>query len=154
MVQTKPADHQKKLNKLLLEACEDNNDEIIRQLINDGADINAKGPFELTPLHQVIINHKKEALHLVQILINAGSDIDATDISNRTPLFYAASKNMLDVVSFLIEHGADIHIKDNDGFDACSFFRRIHNHPIASYIEKTKLNMAISAANPMLELKF
>ena len=33
----------------------------------------------------------------------------------KNPLMYAAEKGYLDIAEFLVTHGADVNIKDNDG---------------------------------------
>ena len=55
-------------------------------------------------------------LDLVNILINAGADLDHCDrLKGYTALHYAAMHNFPKILSFLLSRGADLHLQDNDG---------------------------------------
>ena len=51
-------------------------------------------------------------------LLELGCDINAQDGSGRTALHYAADLENVDIIKFLIGHGADKEIKDNSGSSA------------------------------------
>ena len=85
----------------------------------------------LVGLKDVEVNHKKNngvtALHcavqkghvdVVQVLIDAGADIDAKNEVGRSPLMFASIKGHLDVVKVLVEAGAGVRATNNDG-DTC-----------------------------------
>lgn len=50
---------------------------------------------------------------MVEDLINAEADINATDDAGKTALHWAASVNNVEAVQILINHGANIDIQDN-----------------------------------------
>jgi len=47
-----------------------------------------------------------------KLLLDAGSEVNAVDKNDITPLFMAISNNRIPMARFLIERGADIHAKD------------------------------------------
>jgi len=88
-----------------------------------------------------IINNKKiDIFELAKIgvpnelqeALDLGLDINIQDKFGATPLLRAIEKNRFDNVKFLIEHGADIQIKENLGFDAL-------NRAISSPYDNTEL---------------
>ena len=48
---------------------------------------------------------------VIEILLKAGSDVNAQDDYNNTALIYAAEKNTFEVVNLLLRAGADVNIK-------------------------------------------
>jgi len=58
---------------------------------------------------------------VVRLLLNRDKDLlDMQDMDGQTALHYAASCGHQELVAVLIEFGADIEIKDNDGFTPCN----------------------------------
>ena len=56
-----------------------------------------------------------EALATADALLKAGAGIDARDNNGRTALHYAAGAGYTDVAKVLVDHGADLNVKDVDG---------------------------------------
>ena len=50
---------------------------------------------------------------MVEDLINAEADINASDDSGKTALHWAAAVNNVEAVQILLKHGANIDIQDN-----------------------------------------
>ncbi|KAF3310264.1 hypothetical protein TWF173_009951 [Orbilia oligospora] len=85
---------------------------VVKLLLENGANIEAKGYSNHTPLHLAVI-HKHEAI--VGLLVKSGADIEARDIFDHTPLALAAIHGNKSIASLLIEKGADIEAKGDDG---------------------------------------
>lgn len=67
----------------LFRAIENGDVEQIARLVERGADVNAKGSGDFTPLHLAAQLGKTE---VVDVLVQAGADVNATDITGRTPM--------------------------------------------------------------------
>ncbi|KAJ7759531.1 ankyrin repeat-containing domain protein [Mycena metata] len=86
--------------------------DVVKFLIEHGADVNAENEDGCTSLYLASRNGR---LEVVKFLIEHGANINASDNDGYTSLSIASANGHLDVVKFLIEHGADINAKDQDG---------------------------------------
>ena len=102
------------------------NVEIVKLLIQHGAQIEAKSGYEETPLH------KAQDIEVFKFLIGSGAQIDAKDRSGNTPLHLAVIGNLarcnFEVVKFLIENGAQIDGKNNRGKTPLHLAASFHRH--------------------------
>ena len=113
-------------DRALFKAATEGNIKGIKQLIADGADVNAKNRDGTTPLQTAAIRGHKEFL---QLLIANGADVNAKNEDGMTPLHCAAigtSLNYLsrggrygvdhkEIAELLISAGADVNAQDEDG---------------------------------------
>ena len=113
-------------DRALFKAATEGNIKGIKQLIADGADVNAKNRDGTTPLQTAAIRGHKEFL---QLLIANGADVNAKNEDRMTPLHCAAigtSLNYLsrggrygvdhkEIAELLISAGADVNAQDEDG---------------------------------------
>lgn len=112
----------------LLSLCEDKqrwsrelNAEAVRKLVSEGADVNARGRYGMTPLHLAVRAPSTKAEPLpdvdaVRALIEAGGDVNARDDHAQTPLLRAApaeddathERRALDIFQVLRAAGAKV----------------------------------------------
>ena len=101
-----------KLNGELFQAVLDGDDDEIRQLINQGANINARGSeygFKNgTPLHEAA---SCGYVNTIELLLDSGSSIHARDSNGYTVLHAAAIGGHPNCISLLARRGVDIHAK-------------------------------------------
>ncbi|KAF7732584.1 hypothetical protein EC973_003331 [Apophysomyces ossiformis] len=71
-------------------------------LLRGGADVNGRTRFA-TVLHHAVTWNRFEA---VQALVERGCDINALNVMEETPLLVAVQQRKIDLVKFLLEHGA------------------------------------------------
>jgi ankyrin repeat protein/mRNA-degrading endonuclease RelE of RelBE toxin-antitoxin system len=102
-------------------ACERNYINSIEILLEKGAHINATNNLGMTPLHIACQNgHFKTVTCLLNRKTNKAS-IDAQDIQGTTPLDYAAIYSYTPIVEYLLNSGANVNLKRNDGLTALIF---------------------------------
>ena len=83
--------------------------ELVRWLVEQGANINAEDTYGRTPLYaQATIGS-----NIVELLLDLGANIQLSDHDGNTPLHIAAGYFRVDTVQFLIERGANIHAVNN-----------------------------------------
>ena len=90
------------------------NPEIIKTLVELGADINTKDGIGNTPLHEAIVSNKNP--EIIKTLVELGADISTEDGFGDTPLHKAAASiEGPEVIKTLVELGADINAKGKIG---------------------------------------
>lgn len=100
------------LNPPLLLAVASENEDIVRILLENGVDVDARNDGEETVL-SLAAHHS--SLSLFRELVAAGAPIDARDQSNQTPLFEAMYAKREDLVRLLLDARADAsQLDDND----------------------------------------
>jgi hypothetical protein len=85
---------------------------IVRFLIENGANVNAKSYDGKTPLHGAAENMNKD---IALLLLEKGADINAKERNGWTPLNQAIRNYHKDAAALLIEKGADVNVKDVNG---------------------------------------
>ena len=82
--------------------------DICRALLDAGADVKDRDKDEsgMTPLHHAAEWGPPICLKLVDLLLEAGADINDTDDQTWTPLDYARDRQRSDMVNHLTAHGA------------------------------------------------
>lgn len=88
--------------------------EVVKLLIERGADVNAKGGWwVVTPLHWAADNGHTE---MVWLLLEQGADVNArTEEHGYTPLHWAANNGHRATVELLIAAGADVYAQSDNG---------------------------------------
>ncbi len=102
---------------MLQNTAENCSPEVVEAMIKAGADVNAPRVTEdensgYTPLHAAAGMGR---LDNVEVLLNNGADVNATNDDGETPMHYAASEGRTDIVQALIAAGADKEAKNEDG---------------------------------------
>ena len=94
---------------LLHDAVNKQNEELVKCLIDNNADLNAKDIHGETPLF-LAVSYEYE--NIVQVLLENGADPNFSNNKLKTPIFYAKSEN---TIKILTDHRANIHHKDEHG---------------------------------------
>ena len=81
----------------------------VKELINQGADINSISGYKETVLHYAA---ESGNLELVQWLVNRGANLNALDNDEKSIMHSAAESGNLRLVQWLIKQGFDINAKD------------------------------------------
>jgi hypothetical protein len=109
-----PSADAKALNKALFKAARNSDLGGASALIQQGADINAKGDNKQTALYPALGDPA-----MMRILLDKGADVNVKDYMGYTPLMRACTSiinNRLTTVHLLLEHGADVNLEDDDGW--------------------------------------
>jgi ankyrin repeat protein len=102
---------QERLNQQFLDSVREGKIDKVKDLIEKGADINAKDNNGMTALMLASKNNRKEIVELVELLIKNGADVNAKDIYGRTALMIASVNGHKEIVELLIKNGADVNAK-------------------------------------------
>jgi len=89
---------------------------IMRLLLDKGADINVKGYLGQPPLHIAcearILKRGWGHIELVKLLLEKGAGINDNCMDGKTPLHYACEKKNKEIVNLLLENGAMFDFED------------------------------------------
>jgi ankyrin repeat protein len=103
------------INNALVEAAYKTNTNIIKILINAGADVNAKSPWNGESALYIAAK-SSESTEVVAILIAAGADVNVrVPSSGQTPLHAASSNGHEKIVKELLDAGVEIDAKTIEG---------------------------------------
>ena len=86
--------------------------EITELLLDKGADVNARGDEDKTP---VLKAARSGNISCLELLLNRGARVDDTGTNGWTSLMWAAVNNKVSHINLLLDRGADINMKDKRG---------------------------------------
>lgn len=104
---------------------------LAKSLIERGADVNKTG---WTPLHYAAT---KGHISIIKLLLTHYAYIDAESPNKTTPLMMAAMYGTFEAVKLLIEEGADVSLKNEQGLTAFDFAKRANREDSAALLEKS-----------------
>ena len=107
--------------------------DIIKFLINEGADISIKDNLGYTPLHYAAA---LDDTKIAEMLISHGAKINAQNYDGETPVRIATYWGITKMIEFLIEKGADINIKDNKGRTCLKLATEMNYHGISDLLRQ------------------
>lgn len=127
------------LKKQFLSAAEGGDIELIKSLIGQGVDINAKdNKNEWTALH---IASSFGHLNVVEYLVEQGALIDLVDYQEFTSLLHAALSGKILILEYLINQGANINSIDNMGRSALHLAALTGELDVVSYLVEKGLDV-------------
>lgn len=132
--------------------------ELVKAMLDSGADPNMTDRKGLTPLMYAA---RKDEPEVIKLLLARGADIDAKDKSGWSALMVAIKKDHPEMARMLLEHGANPHIVDPTGWNALNLAAVEGYHEVARALldygvdvnarnvdKKTALMMAAKSGNP------
>jgi ankyrin repeat protein len=111
----------KNANTALHAACQFEDVERVRILVDAGADINAKNANEYTPLHYAV--NMAASVDMVMTLSRLGANMEGGEDTPKTytPLMDAAMANNVQLITTLINEGAKVYLLSHSHFSSLFF---------------------------------
>lgn len=114
-------------------AAQDGKRDVVLRLIEKGADVDAPGFMNMTPLvAAVLMGHTDVA----GILIDKGADVNKKGIYGLTPLMAATANNNVEIVALLLKHGAAVQDPDTGGHPSLDMAVKQGYTKIAEMLQK------------------
>ncbi|HEY3698905.1 MAG TPA: SUMF1/EgtB/PvdO family nonheme iron enzyme [Spongiibacteraceae bacterium] len=126
-------------NLQLFYAVEQSSVKLVEAAITAGADINAIGDDELTPLMSASI--KKEP-DVVQVLLRHGADVNKSNRKGQAALMAAVAGGDIGIVKVLLANGAKVDAATKDGKHAIDIARSQNKEDIAVLLEEKSAHHA------------
>lgn len=98
----------------LHEACRNCLVDVVAVLLDNGLDIEAKGKWDMRPIHSSASSISGDARPVLKLLLERGAKIDAKGFEGQTALHECALYNRYDNAVLLLSRGADINALDDN----------------------------------------
>ena len=117
-----------------------NHEEMVKLLVQKGAQFNSKNRIGRTPFHQAVNDGK---ISMANILLQYGADINTKDFTGDTPLHFAVCWRKEEHVHFLLRSGASLKIRNNKGKTPLEYAlikdkKRLESTKLIVYSQHTK----------------
>jgi cytohesin len=110
----------------------------IRGLLDAGARGDLLNYRKESALHLACSAWKAPEPELLELLLEAGAELDGPNTGGTTPLIYAAQMGYEKACRFLVERGADVTLSDREGETASSMAERNGFSELAGYLRLTE----------------
>jgi ankyrin repeat protein len=102
--------------------------EIVKLLIDSGANVDAEGVGSQRKAHPLHVAARVEGLAVATLLLERGAKVDSRDQEGRTPLIIAASNGQTEVAELLLQKGADPLAEESAYHDTAIYIAAMHGH--------------------------
>lgn len=107
---------------------------LVKQLIAKGADVNRAG---WTPLHYAASAGLEHSVEIAAYLLDKSAYIDAPSPNGTTPLMLAAQYSSDAMVRLLLAEGADLSLRNQQGFGAVEFAEKSERDFMVKMLQST-----------------
>lgn len=111
---------------------------VVKQCLQEGADINARVENSKTPL---MFAAAKGNMDIVKVLVAKGADVNARDENGWTALMYIIGSSpvrleVMEVVKCLLTKGADVNARDKNGQTALMLAEHWHERDVIEFLKQ------------------
>ncbi len=111
--------------QVLFHAASRGNRDLVKLLLNNGANVNAKGTNGHTAL--MLASIKESNTEMVKFLLDSGANVNAANRGGKTALMYASKQGNKEIVQLLLDKGANANAKSTNG-DTALILAACHGH--------------------------
>lgn len=126
----------------------------LQSLLVRGFDPNARDVLDRTPLVFACLL-RPASVRIVQLLLEAGGDVNARDEHGVSSLLYASLAGDINLVRLLVSYGADVAAKDSQHYTALHYASRSGNVAVLKYLLDLGLEVDSQnafGATPLVEI--
>jgi ankyrin repeat protein len=117
----------------LMYAVIDEENEVVKLLLENGANVNIQDDNGYTALH---FASKENLLDVAKLLLEHGANTNTQDVHGNTPLFWAVfkSKGEGKMIKLLLRYGADKHLENKHGVSPLKLTNTITNYDVLKFL--------------------
>jgi ankyrin repeat protein len=115
----------------IITAIDNNRPEILKLLLDRGATVDNPDAI-MSPVNMAAMNGFPG---MVEMLYDHGADLNRKSHTGKTALMFAIRNMEDDIAVFLINHGADVDIVDNEGHNAYDYAKFRHNEKMMELVK-------------------
>lgn len=112
-------------------ACEGKSFDVVKYLVEHGADVNKENEYGETPLFKACYSGNE---NIVKYLVEQGAGVNKESEDEETPLFFACLQGHENIVKYLVEHGADVNKATDSGETPLHIARKKGYENIVRYL--------------------
>jgi hypothetical protein len=116
----------------------------VRNLLDEGLDVNAKNKNGWSAL---MVAASRGNMEMLNLLLEKGAAVDEKNARGQTPLIFAAHWGHANAVRILIEQGANVNLQMNDGWTALIDSIGMAHTEVAKILIKSGADMNVRAEN-------
>lgn len=116
----------------IVDAAGSQREDLVRTLIDEGADVDATDPDGRSALHLAVLGGNEE---IAGMLLAAGARVDLADENGWTPLHHAAFWGLADLAELLIDAGADPTLENDAGETPADLAREQRRDDVLEVLE-------------------
>lgn len=141
-------------NTLLLLACQYRCEDLVRIMLNKGADPNAVNTAGASCLHFACYQDSS-SLTIVKVLLQNGANPDVAESNyGCTPLHYCAGSGDLEFCKIILQYGAQINAYDYYNYTCVDYAREAGFNDTADYLQKRLDKTVVKTTNFTASTKF
>ena len=142
----KLAEDKSRLTELQWGSCNDDAEQAVELVLNDGVDINASGSDRSYPA--LLQASRSSSSQFIETLIDLGADVNAQlRESKETPLMLAADWNNYVAASLIVRHGADVNVQISSGLTPLHVSVQKNHENVVRLLLKHNANVNIQNTN-------
>jgi len=121
--------------------------DMVKLLLEKKADVNIVE--EETGYSPLFLAASREQVDMMHVLLGAGPDVNLADYEGKTPLHFAAANGFGEVIKLLVDHKADVTIKNGDDETAEDVAKKVKENEIVAFLQACALgNIPADAPKP------
>ena len=117
-------------------ACRRKHVDVVKYLLDEGIDANVEDNTNDSCLHFACYGFSHASIYILEMLLNAGADVNAHNTSGSTPFMYLCMYGTSSAIKVLLDAGADWRVPDNFDEFGIDYARSCNEKEVVIWLEE------------------